>query len=69
MLLYPLVTLFCIIVTANHYWIDGVGGLLVFAVGTLLGWGLHRWNQNRLDATRARAPDAPHRRATPDPDP
>jgi membrane-associated phospholipid phosphatase len=48
-LLYPLVTLFCIVVTANHYWIDGVGGLVVFAVGALFGWGLHRWNQDRLD--------------------
>ena len=47
--LYPLATLFCIIVTANHYWIDGVGGLFCFAVGTLAGWGLHRWNQHRLD--------------------
>jgi hypothetical protein len=47
--LYPLATLFCIIVTANHYWIDGVGGLFCFAVGTLSGWGLHRWNQSRLD--------------------
>jgi hypothetical protein len=48
-LLYPLATLFCIIVTANHYWLDGVGGLIVFAIGALAGWGLHRWNQNRLD--------------------
>jgi cytochrome bd-type quinol oxidase subunit 2 len=47
--LYPLATLFCIIVTANHYWLDGLGGLLCFAVGTLAGWGLHRWNQSRLD--------------------
>ena len=47
--LYPLATLFCIIVTANHYWIDGLGGLLCFGGGTLAGWGLHRWNQNRLD--------------------
>ena len=31
--LYPLATLFSIIVTANHYWIDGVGGLVVFSVG------------------------------------
>ena len=46
---YPLATLFCIVVTANHYWIDGAGGLLCFAVGTLAGWGLHRWNQQRLD--------------------
>ena len=48
-LLYPLFTLFCIVVTANHYWIDGIGGLVVFSVGTLIGWGLHRWNQDRLD--------------------
>ena len=47
--LYPLATLFCIIVTANHFWIDGLGGLVCFAVGTLAGWGLHRWNQRRLD--------------------
>jgi len=52
-MLYPLITLFCIIVTANHYWIDGVGGLLAFGLGTLMGWGLHRWNQNRLDARHA----------------
>ena len=51
--LYPLATLFCIIVTANHFWIDGVGGLLAFAVGTLIGWGMHRWNQNRLDRKHA----------------
>lgn len=49
MLLYPLVTLFCIVVTANHFWLDGVGGLIVFGLGALIGWGVHRWNQNRLD--------------------
>lgn len=48
-LLYPLATLFCIVVTANHFWIDGLGGLVVFAVGALIGWGMHRWNQNRLN--------------------
>ncbi len=48
-LLYPAATLFCIIVTANHFWLDGIGGLIAFSVGSLLGWGLHRWNQNRLD--------------------
>lgn len=46
---YPLVTMFCIVVTANHYWLDGVGGLLIFAVAAAAGWGLHRWNQLRLD--------------------
>lgn len=48
-LAYPLLTLFCIIVTANHYWMDGVGGLVVFGLGALIGWGFHRWNQDRLD--------------------
>ncbi|MDQ3469330.1 MAG: phosphatase PAP2 family protein [Actinomycetota bacterium] len=56
--LYPIATLFCILVTANHYWIDGVGGLLAFGVGTLAGWGLHRWNQTRLDVRHARMVDA-----------
>ncbi len=31
--LYPVVTLACIVLTANHYWIDGVGGLLCLAAG------------------------------------
>ncbi len=54
-LLYPLVTLFCIVVTGNHFWLDGVGGLIAFGVGALLGWGTHRWNQNRLDRQHAAA--------------
>ena len=53
-LLYPALTLFCIVVTANHYWIDGLGGLAVFAVGAVIGWGLHTWNQDRLDGQFAR---------------
>jgi hypothetical protein len=52
-LLYPALTLFCIVVTANHFWIDGLGGLVVFALGSLVGWGLHRWNQDRLDRKHA----------------
>jgi hypothetical protein len=63
-LAYPLLTLFCIIVTANHYWLDGVGGLIVFFLGLIAGWGMHRWNQNRLyrkevAALEAGAADAP----------
>lgn len=54
-LLYPLATLFCIVVTGNHYWIDGVGGLAAFGAGALIGWGVHRWNQDRLDRRFARA--------------
>ena len=33
---YPLLTLFSIVVTANHYWIDGIGGLVSVALGLLL---------------------------------
>lgn len=50
MLLYPLATLFCIVVTANHFWLDGVGGQITLGVGFLLGWAVHRANQHRLDA-------------------
>ena len=33
--IYPLLTLFSIVVTANHYWIDAVGGLVSVALGLL----------------------------------
>ena len=32
LLLYPAVTTFCIIVTGNHFWLDGVGGILAYVV-------------------------------------
>src|SRR3546814_1279100 len=31
--LYPVVTLVCIVVTGNHYWVDGIGGLLCLEIG------------------------------------
>jgi len=49
-LLYPALTLFCIIVTGNHFWADGIGGLLALAGGFGLGTLLHTLNQRRLDA-------------------
>lgn len=33
---YPFLTLFAIMVTANHYWLDAIGGLLALAVGVAL---------------------------------
>jgi membrane-associated phospholipid phosphatase len=57
-LLYPAATLFCIVVTGNHYWLDGVGGIIVFSIGSLIGWGLHRWNQDRLDRRHAELVEA-----------
>jgi hypothetical protein len=48
LLIYPAITLFCIVVTANHFWLDGIGGLIVFGVGFLIGTTLHNWNYRRL---------------------
>lgn len=44
---YPALTLFAIVVTANHWWIDAVGGVVVVA----FGW----WFSRMVDARRARA--------------
>jgi hypothetical protein len=39
-LLYPAATLFAIVVTANHYWLDAAGGALVLGVGAAVGFAL-----------------------------
>jgi len=49
-LLYPALTLLCIVVTANHFWLDGVGGLVALGAGFGLGGWLHTWNQRRQEA-------------------
>ena len=46
---YPMATLFCIVVTGNHFWLDAVGGIAVFALGTGIGTAMYRWNEHRLD--------------------
>lgn len=56
LLIYPSVTMLCIIVTGNHFWIDGVGGLLVFAVAYFIGTEIHFINHRRLVARLVRAP-------------
>ena len=48
-LLYPALTLFCIVVTGNHFWLDGLGGLLVLGLGFALGMWIHNANQRRLN--------------------
>ena len=40
--LYPWATLFAIVVTANHYWLDAVGGALALAGGYLMAWCIRR---------------------------
>jgi hypothetical protein len=48
LLIYPAITLFCIVVTGNHFWIDGVGGILVYVVAYFIGTEFHYWNHRRL---------------------
>jgi hypothetical protein len=44
---YPFFTLFDIMVTANHYWIDGVGGLICLGGGYLIARIGTRWWESR----------------------
>ncbi|MGI9621677.1 MAG: phosphatase PAP2 family protein [Acidimicrobiales bacterium] len=52
---YPWLTVFAIIVTGNHYWIDAVGGALVLALGYLIGNAIHDWWEGRRPSVAARA--------------
>jgi hypothetical protein len=45
---YPVVTLFVVMGTANHFFVDGVGGWIVLA----LGWWLSAALSRRLAACR-----------------
>lgn len=51
---YPFATLFCILVTANHYWLDAVGGLVTLTGGFIIGY-LALQVTLRWDAHRDRA--------------
>jgi hypothetical protein len=71
-LVYPFVTLFAVVVTANHYWLDGLGGLIALSLGIALtrctsglrGRLQARWDRHRaggeagvLERSRERAND------------
>jgi len=45
--LYPVATVFAVVVTANHYWLDAIGGYVVLGVGYLLGRRLASWTHDR----------------------
>lgn len=47
--LYPLATLWAIVVTANHYWLDAAGGAVTLGVGYVLGRGLARATARRRE--------------------
>jgi hypothetical protein len=48
---YPWLTLFTIMITANHYWLDAVGGLATLGAGALVA----RWFTSWFQARQARA--------------
>jgi len=49
--LYPVVTLYCIVVTGNHYFLDAVGGAACLGAGYALAraftWGQDAWSRRR----------------------
>jgi hypothetical protein len=48
---YPMVTLWVIVVTGNHFWLDAVGGLACLAAGyALCNWATRRY-ESRLAGT------------------
>ncbi|HEX3394983.1 MAG TPA: phosphatase PAP2 family protein [Acidimicrobiales bacterium] len=51
---YPFLTLLTVMVTANHYWLDGVGGLVVLSAGM----GLETLRSRAV--SRARTPSSSH---------
>jgi hypothetical protein len=65
--LHPLATLFCIVVTGNHYWLDAAGGLAILAAGFAAGLALARfWEERSLRRAASGAGSgtgAPHRPA------
>ncbi|GHG08409.1 inositol phosphorylceramide synthase [Streptomyces albogriseolus] len=61
-LLYPVLTLVVIVATANHFWLDAVGGVLCLAVG----YGVaHAWYGRRPSALPRHLPDVGTRRPEP----
>src|SRR5262249_7885816 len=64
--LYPVATVFCIMITGNHYWLDAAGGLVVFSLGRLIGRGLSQWLRSmRQTDTASGTPFKWARRARP----
>ncbi|MYJ14112.1 MAG: hypothetical protein F4078_07415, partial [Acidimicrobiia bacterium] len=45
--IYPLLTLFAVVVTANHFWIDAAAGAACALVALAWATPLVRWSQQR----------------------
>ena len=65
-LIYPLATIFCIVVTANHYFLDEVAGVMVLGVSYLLASRAtlaldRRHNRREIELGHELAPPPPDR--------
>ena len=53
---YPAATLFCILITGNHYWLDAFFGGLVLLGGLWVARSVERWSDARAHAGPSPAP-------------
>jgi hypothetical protein len=57
---YPAATLFCILVTGNHYWLDAFFGGLALTGGWLFALAFQRWTDSRQQGGAPREPARQH---------
>lgn len=58
-LLYPTATLVVIVATANHFWLDAVGGMICLAFGIAVAWAWYGAMPHRLPREVAPQEDRP----------
>jgi hypothetical protein len=63
LVVYPWLTLFAVVVTANHYWLDAAGGASVLLVGYVIGSAITRLGEHWRTARGRRVADARARTA------
>ncbi|MCH0565006.1 MULTISPECIES: phosphatase PAP2 family protein [unclassified Streptomyces] len=64
-LLYPVATLLVIVATANHFWLDAVGGILCLAFGFAVAWLWYGALPYALPRSVTRRPGPADRRPSP----
>ena len=55
--LYPIVTVYTVVATGNHYFLDAVGGLIVFVVAYVLARGIDVARRRRTISTHRPVPE------------
>jgi hypothetical protein len=59
---YPVLTLLAVVVTANHFWLDGIAAAALLAIALVVqraGRAVRRWLRAWLRGYRASRPDQP----------